>query len=380
MPICIRDWGRVEGRMKVLHILNELKPSGAEAMLRAAGTFWRGRGIEGEILCTGESLGTYAEPLREAGYQIHHIPFCGSISYLWQLYRFLKKHAFDGVHLHTERGSFWYAALAYLAGRRRIVRTFHNVFPFTGGLRIRRYVQRFAMRRILTVRPVAISRSVRDCEWEVFHNPAVLIPNWFDSNCYSPPTPEGRTSARATLGIEPTTMALASVAGCWSYKNHHAILHAIARIPRDLDILYLHAGQEREDHDERHLAIELGISSRVRFLGVVPDIALILRACDVFVMPSTYEGFGVAAAEAMGAGLPVILSNVAGLRDMHDVDDSIYWIEPTADDVAKAILHFHRTTDAERRATGRKLSQQAHKLFNIETGAALYADLYQGRA
>jgi glycosyltransferase involved in cell wall biosynthesis len=366
--------------MRILHLLNELKPSGAEAMLRAAGPFWRSRGIEGEILCTGESLGAYAEPLRAVGYRIHQIPFGGSISYSWKIYRFLKRHAFDGIHLHTERGSFWYAALAYLAGHRRVVRTFHNVFPFTGGLRIRRYVQRFAMRRVLKVRPVAISRSVRECEWDVFHNPAILIPNWFDSNCYSPPTPEERASARATLGIRPTTMVLASVAGCWSYKNHPAILHAIASIPRGLDIVYLHAGQEQEDHDERHLANELDISDRARFLGIVPDVALILRASDVFVMPSTYEGFGVAAAEAMGAGLPVILSNVAGLRDMHEVDDSIYWIQPTADDLAKAILHFYRMSDADRKAIGCKLSQQAHKLFGIETGAALYADLYQGRA
>lgn len=366
--------------MTTLHILNELKPSGAEAMLRAAGPFWKSRGIEGEILCTGDSLGSYAEPLTAAGYRIHHIPFDVSIRYLWAIYQFLKRQSFDSIHLHTERGSFWYAALACLAGHHRLIRTFHNVFPFTGGLRIRRYVQRFAMRHVLNVRPVAISRSVKDCEWGCYRNPTILIPNWFDSECYRPPTPEERASSRPALGVGPNTMVLASVAGCWEYKNHSAILHAIASLPRELDILYLHAGQEREDHDERQLAKELDILDRARFLGIVPDVNVVLRAADVFVMPSTYEGFGVAAAEAMGAGLPVILSNVEGLRDMREVGESIYWIQPTADDIAKAILHFYRMSHADRKAIGDKLSQQAHRLFGIEMGAALYANLYQGRA
>ena len=46
--------------MRVLHILNELRPSGAETMLRAAAGYWHAQGTQGELLITGDSLGECA--------------------------------------------------------------------------------------------------------------------------------------------------------------------------------------------------------------------------------------------------------------------------------------------------------------------------------
>ena len=61
--------------MKVLHILNELKHSGAEVMLRLAYDRFKGSGIDSHILSPSNEGGDYAAILKQTGYKIHHIAF-----------------------------------------------------------------------------------------------------------------------------------------------------------------------------------------------------------------------------------------------------------------------------------------------------------------
>jgi glycosyltransferase involved in cell wall biosynthesis len=362
--------------MRVLHVLDELKPSGAEAMLQSAASYWKGRGVECDILCTGAKVGAYASTLEKAGYSIHHIPFLPSYEFARDVFRLMKSKRYDAVHIHPERGNFWYALAAYVAGGGRIIRTVHNVFPFSSFLRFERYFQRSFMRRILGVEMVSISRSVEKVEWEKFFNRSTLIPNWFDSNKLKPATAEERILARKKLDISEDTVVFTSIGGCWSYKNHSSIIEAATTLPKDLAFVYLHVGQESDGNPERKMANGWGISSRCRFLGIVPDILPILHASDVYVMPSVFEGFGVAAVEAMGAGLPAILSDVPGLRDFRELTDDVYWVAPTPESIARAMMRFVAMPYSQRRDTGLKLSASVHKHFSIEKGASAYAELY----
>jgi glycosyltransferase involved in cell wall biosynthesis len=363
--------------MRILHILDELKPSGAEAMLHAAAMYWQRRGVEGDILATGTTVGAYASTLEKAGYRIHHLPFSQSYEFVRDVYRFLKRQRYDAVHIHSEKGNFWYAATAFLSGHRPIVRTVHNVFPFHSVLRMERYLQRWIMRKILGVKMVTISQSVKDVEWATFFNRSTLIPNWFDSNKLKPPSEEERLRARTRLGISEDSVVFTSVGGCWSYKNHSSIIEAAAGLPNNVPLVYLHVGQEAKDYPERRLAEGNGASNRIYFLGIVPDIVPILHASDVYVMPSFYEGFGVAAVEAMGAGLPAILSDVPGLRDFRDIFEDICWVEPTPQSITKAMRRFIDMPQSSRREIGLELSACAHEYFTMEKGAGSYAKLYR---
>jgi glycosyltransferase involved in cell wall biosynthesis len=105
----------------------------------------------------------------------------------------------------------------------------------------------------------------------------------------------------------------------------------------------------------------------VRFLGGVTSLKPVLDSADVFVMPSLYEGFGVAAVEALVAGLPVVLSDVPGLRDFGKYTDSIRWCAPRADDLIEHPGSLLEMSSSKRRRMG------------AEAGAARYADLYSKR-
>src|SRR5262249_46355572 len=80
---------------------------------------------------------------------------------------------------------------------------------------------------------------------------------------------------------------------------------------------YLVVGEGDDRKRLQARAREAGLSHRVRFLGAVglPRLIEIYRAVDLFVMPSTGEGFGIAFLEAMASGTPSIGLDVAGARD-----------------------------------------------------------------
>lgn len=363
--------------MRILHILEELKPSGAEVMLHAAAPYWREQGLQCDILSVGTVPGVYAQVLEHAGYQIHHIPFTPSYAFLRAVYRFLRQRRYDAVHIHLERANFWYALLAYSSGTTKVAYTIHGIFPFNGALRIERSVQRWLMRNVIGVEMVTVSLSGERRERERFGNKTSVIPNWFENTKYKLPSPKERHVSRAGLGIASDVTIVTSIGGCWSYKNHRSIVEAIARLPMSVPLVYLHVGQEQEGYPERQFAAEIGVSARVRFLGIVSDVLPILHASDVYIMPSTYEAFGVAAVEAMGAGLPAILSDVPGLCDFRNAGEGICWVKPTPDSIARGILHLLDVPVSERRRMGANLSSYAHEHFGVEWGAAAYARLYE---
>ncbi|BAV10284.1 N-acetyl-alpha-D-glucosaminyl L-malate synthase BshA [Filimonas lacunae] len=88
---------------------------------------------------------------------------------------------------------------------------------------------------------------------------------------------------------------------------------AIDKVPAKL--LMVGDGPERPMAEE--LARELGVDEHVRFLGKQEQMEEIMAVSDVFILPSEYESFGLAALEAMAARMPVISSNAGGLPEVN---------------------------------------------------------------
>jgi glycosyltransferase involved in cell wall biosynthesis len=362
--------------IRLLHILGELKPSGAEVMYHAAAEMWRREGIHGEILSIGQTPGAMAAVLEADGYRIHHLPFSKSPLHLLRVYRLLLRNRFDVVHIDVERGNFWYGLLAFLAATPRTFRTVHSVFAFNGFLKARRRWQRRLL-RLLGLTTISIGDSVFANELQTFGNPTLRIPNWFDNRRFVPPTAAERQAGRARLQIANNSLVLVSIGNCAPLKNHAAILRALATLPANSPTIYLHVGTEDLDHSERGLAAELGVTEKVIFHGFAEDVVPLLHAADVYVMPSCHEGFSCAVLEALGSGLPAILSDVPGLRDIGSVWTGVCWTGISPESIANAVLSVHRMSAEQRREIGLQGSDAIHRNFGIENGARKYAELYK---
>jgi glycosyltransferase involved in cell wall biosynthesis len=303
--------------MKVLHVLNELRPSGAESMLRLAAPYWQQAGCELEVLSLGDDVGPYAAALADAGLVIHHIPLRPVAPFLLGYSRLLRRGSYDIVHVHTERANFVLLALARLLAGKNVIRTIHSVFDFHGKLQLERRVQRRILRHAGATH-VAVSPSVRGAELRNFGNRTITIPNTYDDQRFRPPTPAERAIARQNFGIGHEEFVAAMVGNCGWVKNHDSVIRALS-LPDMPTIRVLHAGFDADvEPRERELAERLGVADRVDFLGFVDEVPGLLHAADCFVMPSHYEGFGVAAAEAMACGLTPLLADVPGLSDFRE--------------------------------------------------------------
>jgi glycosyltransferase involved in cell wall biosynthesis len=96
-------------------------------------------------------------------------------------------------------------------------------------------------------------------------------------------------------------------------KGHRVLFEAIPQVP---DAVFLLAGEGPEREPLEALAAQLGIADRVRFLGRREDVPQLLAACDVFALPSLYEGSSLAVLEAMAAGIPIVSSAIGGTDEL----------------------------------------------------------------
>ncbi|MFW5926229.1 MAG: glycosyltransferase family 4 protein [Myxococcota bacterium] len=136
--------------------------------------------------------------------------------------------------------------------------------------------------------------------------------------------PRDPSGTRRALGIPPNDTVVLTVGRLHPRKDHETLLRAAAASTASPKPWWLVAGSPdgpdaaAYEARMRGLARELGLGERVRFLGARDDVPDLLAASDVFVMTSRHEGFGRAAAEAMAAGKPCVLTDEGAFPELID--------------------------------------------------------------
>lgn len=162
-------------------------------------------------------------------------------------------------------------------------------------------------------------------------------------------------------------------------KNFPTALRAVAKL-RPQQISYTIAGSGPELDALQTLSHELGIADRVSFAGHVDDVPALLRSADIFLIPSLWEGFGLAAVEAMNASLPVIASDVAGLRDVVGTDEQAAFLIDSVDTGAIADRLQQLVSDASLRAKMGRNGFERSKVFDYKQWVTSHLELYHNLA
>ena len=138
---------------------------------------------------------------------------------------------------------------------------------------------------------------------------AVTIPNGIDPQ--PNPQPETRETLRAGMRIPEGCMVLIAVGRLHTQKGYDILLEALARLkpaPESLQLWIAGEGEERAALEAQTHALNL--QENLLFLGAREDIPDLLRAADIFVLPSRFEGMPYILLEAMAAGTAIIASEV----------------------------------------------------------------------
>jgi glycosyltransferase involved in cell wall biosynthesis len=124
-----------------------------------------------------------------------------------------------------------------------------------------------------------------------------------------------RDAFRASIGVPLDAPVAGIIARLTEQKAHRVLFDAMTNAPLSaLHLVVVGDGELRDDLRSR--AESLGIAGRVHFLGARRDLGNILAAIDIFAMPSYWEGLPLSMVLAMGAGLPVVASRVAGIPEV----------------------------------------------------------------
>mgnify|MGYP002032254197 FL=1 len=138
-----------------------------------------------------------------------------------------------------------------------------------------------------------------------------VIPNFLDLSLYKPDD-----SCKHNFAEEGEKI-VTHVSNFRKVKRIPDVIDVFFRLQNEMPAVLLMLGDGPEKERARKQAQDLGIAEKVKFLGKTSDVERILCISDLFILPSEKESFGLAALEAMGAGVPVISSNTGGLGEVN---------------------------------------------------------------
>lgn len=230
-----------------------------------------------------------------------------------------KKLRVDLIHANSMRAGI-VAALAARPGSPPLIVSVCDCLPNT---RIADLTRRFLARRAAGVLSNSIYTATNFAS-TISTPPASIVYNPIDLDRFDPGRID-RRKARARLGLDPFTPVLGVVAQLTPWKGQDDAIRTLAGLKQEWPAARLlliggttfTGGAARFDNRAyvstlRGLAERHGVLDAVTFMGDRDDVPEILRALDVFLLPSWEEPFGLAVIEAMAMRLPVVATNVGG--------------------------------------------------------------------
>lgn len=352
--------------MRVLQVIDSLPLAGAEVLVKDMAPRLRTRGID----CAVAVLCKIGSPL-ESALEVSGVALLSTkvaTLYSPQQVRPLAElmQGYDIVHVHLFPAQFW-AVLA--ANRQRIpiplITTEHN----TWNARRRWWLRPFDAWMYSHYECIACNSQATAEELHRWCPKTVartrVVPNGI-------PLESFESAAPAELPAVPQGMLRAVFVGRFEpQKDHLTLLRAVAQVP-NIHLLLVGDGSLRPQLEGQTRS--LGIHDRVTFLGKRTDVSSILKASDVYVQSTTSDGFGIAACEAMAAGLPVIATDVPGLAQVVNGAGVLF---PVGDHAALARELLALVSSPERRRQMGQASRERARAFNIEATVDSYLELYR---
>ncbi len=327
--ITTADWGGAQHF--VLRMAEDAKKAGMEVLISAGG--------EGELEQRALRAGIPYQKLRAAKRDILPLADLATIQELRHVIRDYKP---DVIHLNSSKMSVLGSIAARLEHAPRIVYRIggwaflEDIAPFKKWIyRVSEHWTAWLKDVIVTVHPgdEQIARELGIIpQKELLTIPNGINLGTFDQNLLS------REQARTQLGLSMDETIVGTVANLYGPKNVPGFLDSIARLTHlSPSIRFVVMGDGPEHPIVMKRCAELNLQQRVIFTGRRADASSLLRAFDLFVLPSTKEGMPWALLEAMAAGLPCIATDVGACRWMLEPDGGIVVPSRNPNALAKAI-------------------------------------------
>lgn len=291
-----------------------------------------------------------------------------------QLCKILKSDHYDLVHCHTPMGALLgrLAARTYRLRGTKVIYTAHGFHFYRGAAPVNWLfyypVERFMMRYtdiLLTITKEDFERACcfkKKSNQKVYYVPGVGI----DTKRFVR-LPEERERILSEQKVK-----LLSIGELNGNKNHITVIKAIEYL-KNSNIVYLICGDGIQKEKLKKEIQKKHLQKNVFLLGYRENIEEVLAAADIFVFPSQREGLSVALQEAMAAGLPAIVSDIRGNREL--IDEGLGGYKVDANDYKEWAKAIDRIMKADKDRMG-KYNQNKIKNFDLSNVSGIMSKIY----
>lgn len=347
--------------MKVLHVISSLAVGGAERLLSDLLPEIKKAGVDVGLLVYKRHHNFIEKKIENAGINIISLDFKSIFNPLIVISLFKIFRGYDIIHAHLFPALYQVAiARAFCHGK--LVYTEHS----TNNKRRNRYylrrIEQYMYRRYSKI--VCVSKEAQETlsTWlDGFENRISVITNGIDLSGYQY---FERDSSH------PFTLLMISRFS--AAKDHATVIRAMKDISEAAQVFFVGDGALRKACKD--LAVELGVDDRIHFEGIQTDVVHYIAKSDVGILSSHWEGLPLTAIEMMAGGLPVVGSNVAGIRPVLE-GAGLLFEEGDAKHLAEIINTLIINRDYCRQISFR--CKNRAKMYDVRSTAEKYVLLYE---
>jgi glycosyltransferase involved in cell wall biosynthesis len=280
--------------------------------------------------------GQYTELIKKEGFKVFPVDFSRSLTpkYItkpfFELRKIIKKERYDIIHTHTPIAGIIGRFSAWTCGVPRIVNTVHGFYFHENMMPLKRNLAQIAEWLAGQVTTHSFFQSQEDYEQAIkLHicksGNGTWISNGVDQIRFEPKSKDLCNKAgilRGKLGLNSQDIVICTVARMVREKGILELLEAFTIVAGQVKNVHLVLVGDAFDGDRDGIVQEIQevvrnspFGERIHLLGKRNDIETILRASDIFVLPSYREGMPRSIIEAMSMGLPVVATNIRGCRE-----------------------------------------------------------------
>lgn len=350
--------------MNILFVINNLITGGAERMLVDTLIHLDHKNLKIDVMLLSKKE-TFLKEQLAASKHVNLIELDHQSPYnpigIWKLKQELEKGKYDLIHVHLIP-SLYYVRIARILAKSHAKLIYTEHCPIVKKRRnfVFRSIDNWCYRGINRV--VCVSEAVKESierHLQKFNSEKlIVINNAINLSRYR----EAKSASRKSFNLQESDFLCLQVSSFRPAKDHKTLLKAFKETPEHFKLLL--AGEGHLIEETRSYCAKLGLTDRVLFLNEQSNIESLYKMTDVVILSSHYEGFGLAALEAMSAGKPVVASRVGGLINL--VAASEYLFETgDANRLRELLLRLESDADFYNASTAKGLEKA--KYYDIKT-------------